>query len=71
MTGLKKLRRSLGLTQVQLAARCGMLQQDISRIERGEVSPTVRTACRIADGLGIDPKQILATLIETDRRPIS
>ena len=45
------LREKHGLTQAQLAQRCGMSQADISRIERGSTSPTTRTLQRIADAL--------------------
>ncbi|MBT4787120.1 MAG: helix-turn-helix transcriptional regulator [Actinobacteria bacterium] len=41
--GLIGLRLSHGLTQVELADRCGIDQGDISRIERGATSPTLRT----------------------------
>lgn len=48
------LRRKRGLTQKQLAERCGIDQGDISRIERGSTSPTARTLQRIADVLDAD-----------------
>jgi ribosome-binding protein aMBF1 (putative translation factor) len=49
-----ELREQHGLTQAQLAERCGMDQADISRIERGAVSPTARTLQRVADALDAD-----------------
>jgi ribosome-binding protein aMBF1 (putative translation factor) len=49
-----ELRERHGLTQKQLAERCGLDQADISRIERGAVSPTARTLQRIADALDAD-----------------
>jgi ribosome-binding protein aMBF1 (putative translation factor) len=51
---LIRLREKHGLTQHQLAARCGMDQADISRIERGSTSPTARTLQRIANALDAD-----------------
>jgi predicted transcriptional regulator len=51
---LIELREKHGLTQAQLADRCGMDQGDISRIERGSTSPTSRTLQRIADALDAD-----------------
>jgi ribosome-binding protein aMBF1 (putative translation factor) len=51
---LIELREKHGLTQAQLAERCGMDQGDISRIERGSTSPTSRTLQRIADALDAD-----------------
>lgn len=49
-----ELRERHGLTQRQLAERCGLDQADISRIERGAVSPTTRTLQRLADALDAD-----------------
>lgn len=49
-----ELREHLGLTQDELAERCGMDQGDISRIERGATSPTARTLQRIAVALDAD-----------------
>lgn len=46
-----ELREKHGLTQADLAQRCGIDQGDISRIERGATSPTARTLQRIADAL--------------------
>ncbi len=46
-----RLREGLGLTQAELAERCGVDQGDISRIERGSVSPTARTLQRSAEAL--------------------
>ncbi len=44
-----ELRESRGLTQSDLAERCGIDQREISRIERGSTSPTARTLQRIVD----------------------
>ncbi len=52
------LRERHGLTQSQLAERCGMDQADISRIERGSTSPTTRVLQRIADALDADLKLV-------------
>jgi ribosome-binding protein aMBF1 (putative translation factor) len=49
-----ELRERHGLTQAELAERCGMDQADISRIERGSTSPTARTLRRIAEALDAD-----------------
>jgi ribosome-binding protein aMBF1 (putative translation factor) len=53
-----ELREKQGLTQAELAARCGMDQADISRIERGSTSPTTRTLQRIANALAADVRLI-------------
>jgi ribosome-binding protein aMBF1 (putative translation factor) len=53
-----ELRERLGLTQAELAHRCGMDQGDISRIERGSTSPTARTLQRIAEALDADVRLV-------------
>lgn len=53
-----ELRESRGLTQSELAERCGIDQGDISRIERGSMSPTARTLQRIAEALDSDLRLI-------------
>ena len=55
---LISLREKHGLTQAQLAERCGVDQGDISRIERGSTSPTARTLQRIADALDADVRLV-------------
>lgn len=54
-----QLREQHELTQADLAARCGIDQGDISRIERGATSPTARTLQRIADALGADLRLVV------------
>lgn len=49
-----ELRAKCGLTQDELAARSGVTQADISRIERGSANPTEKTLCKIADALNAD-----------------
>lgn len=53
-----ELREKHGLTQAQLAERCGVDQGDISRIERGSTSPTARTLQRIAEALDADVRLV-------------
>ena len=51
---LVKLRKEKGLTQIDLANRSGNKQQAISRIEKHENSPTLKTLCNILDVLEYD-----------------
>jgi transcriptional regulator with XRE-family HTH domain len=46
------LRKAAGLTQRQLAAKSGVQQADISRIEAGDANPTLATIAAIAYALG-------------------
>ena len=50
---LRSLRLSVGLTQEELASRCGMKKQNISRYENSDREPNIRTAKIIADALGV------------------
>jgi ribosome-binding protein aMBF1 (putative translation factor) len=52
------LREKHGLSQAELAAKCGVDQGDISRIERGATSPTARTLQRIAAALDADVRLV-------------
>lgn len=56
-----ELRERHGLTQAELAARCGIDQGDISRIERGSTSPTAKTLQRIAAALDSDLRLVTRT----------
>jgi len=44
-------RKKTGLTQKQLADKTGIAQGDISRIEKGEANPSLRTLKRLASGM--------------------
>ena len=50
---LKGLRQSRGLTLDQLAERSGVSRAMISRVERGESSPTAALLDRLCAGLGV------------------
>jgi ribosome-binding protein aMBF1 (putative translation factor) len=48
------LRKEQGLSQAELARKTGCKQQVISRIEKKENSPTLKTLCEILDVLDYD-----------------
>ena len=50
---LKKYRESRGFTQEQFAEVAGVSRQLISRMELGEITPSLNVARRIADVLNI------------------
>jgi len=58
-------RKESGLTQQQLSERTGIAQGDISKIEKGEANPSLRTLKRLA--LGMDMRLRLEFL-PTGRR---
>lgn len=45
-------RSEQGITQAELAKRCGIKQSNLSRIESGNGNPSLSTLRRIARGLG-------------------
>lgn len=49
---LRTVRKAAGLEQEELAARSGISQGTISRIERGSPAPSVDTALALARALG-------------------
>ena len=51
---LVKIRKAKGLSQAELAQRTGNKQQVISRIEKKENSPTLKTICAIINSLDYD-----------------
>ena len=50
---LVEARRRRRLTQQALAERSGIRQSVISRLERGNGNPSVRTLQRLAEGMGM------------------
>ena len=51
-----KARKESGLTQQQLSERTGIAQTDISKLERGNGNPSLRTLQRLAAGMGMRVK---------------
>ena len=45
-------RRDSGLTQKELSKRTGIAQGDISKLEKGNANPSIRTLQRLAAGMG-------------------
>jgi transcriptional regulator with XRE-family HTH domain len=56
---VKALRESAGLSLRDLAARSGVSAPMLSQVERGETSPTLTVAARIAAGLELRLSQLL------------
>jgi XRE family transcriptional regulator, regulator of sulfur utilization len=64
-TRVRKLRDAMNLSLRDLAERSGVSAPMLSQVERGETSPTLAVAERIADGLELTLSQLLR-LDETD-----
>lgn len=56
---VRNLRREKGLTLEDLAARSGVSRAMISKLERGEKSPTLVVAAKVAEGLGVGLPQLV------------
>src|SRR3954469_2946461 len=56
---VKALREAMDLSLRDLAMRCGVSAPMLSQVERGETSPTLQVAARIAAGLELRLSQLL------------
>lgn len=54
MIDLKKERKSKGMTQQELADKCGVIRQTIAEYESGRIKPSVPVAIKLGDALGIE-----------------
>jgi len=54
LSDLIRLRKEKGISQTELAQKMGSRQQEISRIEKREHSPTLKTLCHLANALDVD-----------------
>lgn len=61
----RQARRKAKLTQQELAARAGMLQPFIARLENEESNVSLDTMTRVADALGC---HLTVTLVEPKKR---
>lgn len=59
---LRKQRTRRALTQAELAERAGVTTATVARIERDEIEPRMTTLRKLAQGLEVDP----AELVDTD-----
>lgn len=62
---IKRIRIELGLSQEELAYRCGMHASHIGFLERGQRNPTLDTLERVALGLNIS----LSDLLDYEQEP--
>jgi transcriptional regulator with XRE-family HTH domain len=53
---VRQIRKSKGMTQVQLAHSLGKDQQSIQMLEKGKFNPTYFYLTEIAEGLKVSPK---------------
>src|ERR1700737_1287685 len=72
---VRALREAMGLSLRELALRCGVSAAMLSQVERGEPSPPLAVAARIASGLELRLSQLLrldesgsVTIVRADER---
>jgi transcriptional regulator with XRE-family HTH domain len=66
---IRERRLANGLTQAQLALRAGSTQAAISRLERGELSPTIETIDRFLTVMGEEAEILVRRgRLECDRK---
>jgi transcriptional regulator with XRE-family HTH domain len=75
---IKRLREGMQLSLRDLSARSGVSAPMLSQVERGETSPTLMTAERIASGLELTLSQLLrldeapaAAVVRAGERPVA
>ncbi len=56
---LKKQRTLRALTQAELAERAGVTTATVARIERDEIEPRMTTLRKLAQGLDVDPAELV------------
>jgi transcriptional regulator with XRE-family HTH domain len=56
---LRKRRRSLGLTQIQLAQRSGLSRWSVVAYETGRELPSLPSLCRIVEALQVGSNVLL------------
>jgi transcriptional regulator with XRE-family HTH domain len=66
ITNLRNRRTELGLSQEAAALRASMDQSQYSRIERGEVDPSIRTLTRVARAVESTPSALLCGIGHDD-----
>ena len=56
---IQQIRRSKGITQMELSYRCEMERSNMRRIEAGGTNPTILTLRKIASALGVEIDEFL------------
>lgn len=57
---VRALREAAGLSQEELAARCGLHRTYVGGIERGERNVSFGNLIKLARALGVEPSRLLA-----------
>jgi transcriptional regulator with XRE-family HTH domain len=65
---VRKARAAAGLTQEELADRCGLDRSYMGGVERGERNPTLSVIEKIAGGLGVTLTELFSYSAKTGPR---
>lgn len=68
---VRSARRTLGISQAQIAENCGLSVPYISRIEQGKSNPTIAALSALAEALSIPIVELVAEAPGTDEAPAS
>lgn len=63
---IKEFRRRAGLSQERLGIRLGVCGNYIYLLERGRRHPSVKMLVRLAQGLEMDPGELLNAVVERE-----
>ena len=63
---IRKLRKTLGISQEELARRCGVSRQTVNAIENNKYDPTLSLAFRLAMELQIRVDELFIFCAEED-----
>lgn len=66
---VRVLRNERNLTQEELASRAEVSVESIRRIERGELSPSLTTVVKLANGLDLRLRTLFSGLDGEERQP--
>jgi transcriptional regulator with XRE-family HTH domain len=58
-TNLRQLRKGIGISQEDLAERCGLHRTYVGAIERSERNITLQTLEKLAESLDVSPHDLL------------
>ncbi len=68
---IKSIRLKKGIQQRDLAAWCDFEYSNMCRIESGRTNITIYNLCKIADALGVDIKDLLVDIPNTNDNSIN
>lgn len=60
---IRELRSTAGVSQEELASRCGLHRTYIGSVERGERNVSLQNIVKIARALDVDPGTLVAGLV--------